>query len=74
MNNTIETLATSTAHYAVDTYTDILPRYIIVTIGIRGVAVFEILIPKNRYDPFRLMEILLRHAQAPRTPDGPRAV
>ena len=42
--------------YATDTETD--PDNVILTIGIRGLATFEMLVPKVKYDPFLLLEII----------------
>ena len=42
--------------YTTDTTTD--PDNVILTVGIRGVATFEMLIPKDNYDPFLLIEMI----------------
>lgn len=47
--------------YITDTTTD--PDNVILTIAIRGVATFEMLIPMSRYDPFLLMEMIDNETQ-----------
>jgi len=42
--------------YVTDATTD--PDNVIITIAIRDLATFEMLIPKDRYDPFMLMELI----------------
>lgn len=44
--------------FLTDTEAD--PKHVIVTIAIRGAASFEMVIPKDRYDPFLLLEIMKR--------------
>ena len=43
------------------TDTDSDPNNVILAIGIRGVGTCEMRIPKEKYDPFLLMEILDKH-------------
>ncbi len=45
-----------TRAFATDAETD--PDNVILTVAIRGGATFEMLIPKARYDPFLLMELV----------------
>lgn len=42
--------------FVTDTEAD--PQHVILTIAVRGVASFELLIPKDRYDGFMLLEII----------------
>jgi hypothetical protein len=42
--------------YVTDTITD--PDNVILTVAIRGVATFEMLVPQDRYDPFLLVEMI----------------
>ena len=45
-----------TRAFVTDTETD--PDNVILTVAIRGVVAFEMLIPKAKYDPFILMELI----------------
>ena len=45
-------------HRAFVTDTESDARHVIVTIAIRGVASFEMLIPMDKYDPFLMLELL----------------
>lgn len=47
--------------YFTDTDSD--PDNVILAIAIRHVATCEMLIPKAKYDPFKLLEIIERHGQ-----------
>jgi hypothetical protein len=47
--------------YTTDTVTD--PDNVILTIAIRGVTTFDMLIPMSRYDPFLLMEMIDKETQ-----------
>ena len=47
--------------YTTDTTTD--QHNVILTIAIRGVAAFEVLIPKAKYDPFLFIEIIDKYLQ-----------
>jgi len=40
------------------TDTDSNPRFVILAMAIRGVATFELKIPRERYDPFLLMQAI----------------
>ena len=42
--------------YVTDTESD--PGNVILTMAIRGAASFEMLIPRNKYDPFMLIELI----------------
>jgi len=44
--------------------TDSDPLNVILAIAIRHVATCEMLIPKSKYDPWRLLELIERHGQA----------
>jgi len=39
------------------------PRYIVLTIGLQGVGTADIWIPRETYDPFRVLEIVHGHTQ-----------
>ena len=43
------------------TFDDAHPDYVILVFAIRGVGTGEIYIPREKYDPFLLMEILDKH-------------
>lgn len=43
-----------------DTDTETLPGIVIVTVALRGLAIFDLPIPKEKYDPFMLMDLLAR--------------
>jgi len=44
--------------------TDSDPLNVILAVAIRHVATCEMLIPKAKYDPWRLLELIERHGQA----------
>jgi len=47
-------------------YTDIDsdPRNVILTVAVRNLATCEMLIPKSKYDPWRLLELIEQNGQA----------
>ncbi len=45
-------------HYFTDIEAD--PDYVILAVGIRGVATFEMKIPREKYDPFLLLETIAK--------------
>jgi hypothetical protein len=49
------------ARYAVVTHDPGAPEPVILTLAIRGVATCEMLIPRDRYDPFLLLDLIERH-------------
>lgn len=49
---------------AIITDADSDPMYVFLTIAIRGKAVGELRIPKEKYDPWQLMGLIERHGQA----------
>ena len=50
-----------TARYAILTDTESDPEAVLLTLAIRGRATCELLIPKAKYDPFLLLDLLDRH-------------
>lgn len=50
-----------TARYAVLTHDPGDPEGVILTLAIRGQATCELLIPRDRYDPFLLLDLIERH-------------
>jgi hypothetical protein len=54
------------AHYtqrAIYTDSDSDPHNVILTVAVRNIATCEMLIPKEKYDPWRLLELIERHGQ-----------
>lgn len=51
-----------TIRYAVITDSEATPDAVIVSIGIRGVATCDIQIPRERFDPFALLDITGRYS------------
>lgn len=49
------------ARYAVLTHDPGAPDHVILTLAIRGVATCEMSIPRDRYDPFLLLDLIERH-------------
>lgn len=47
--------------YYTDMDTD--PENVILAVGIQYVVIFEMLIPRDKYDPFKLLELIERHGQ-----------
>jgi hypothetical protein len=47
--------------YAVLTDTEADPEAVILVLAIRGVATSELRIPREKYDPFLLLELIERH-------------
>lgn len=37
------------------------PDFVIITVAVRGVGTADIKVPRESYDPFRLLELLARH-------------
>ena len=50
-----------TARYAILTDTESEPEAVLLTLAIRGKATCELTIPKAKYDPFLLLDLLDRH-------------
>jgi len=50
-----------TARYAVVTDEDADPQAVILTLAIRRQVTFALRIPKDRYDPFLLLDLIERH-------------
>ena len=50
-----------TARYAVLTDTQADPEAVLLTLAIRGQATCELRIPRDRYDPFLLLDLIERH-------------
>lgn len=50
-----------TARYALVTDMDADPEAVILTLAIRGQATCELRIPRDRYDPFLLLDLIERH-------------
>lgn len=48
---------------AIYTDTDSDPVNVILTVAVRNLATCEMLIPKAKYDPWRLLELVERHGQ-----------
>jgi len=51
-----------TARYAVLTHDTGDPEGVLLTLAIRGQATCELLIPRDRYDPFLLLDLIKQHA------------
>jgi len=49
---------------AITADTDSEPHNVILTVAVRNLATCEMLIPKQKYDPWRLLELIERHGQA----------
>ena len=48
---------------AIHTDTDSDPHNVILTVGVRNLATCEMLVPKAKYDPWRLLELVERHKE-----------
>jgi hypothetical protein len=58
----IELLAANpSVRYALVTDTEADPEAVILALAIRGRAICELRIPRNRYDPFLLLDLLDKH-------------
>ena len=49
------------ARYAILTDTESDPEAVLLTLAIRGKATCELRIPREKYDPFLLLELIERH-------------
>lgn len=56
--------ATPNTQRAIYTDIDSDPRNVILTVAVRNLATCEMLIPKSKYDPWRLLELIEWHGQA----------
>lgn len=56
--------ANPSAQYALVTDTQADPEAVLLTLAIRGRATCELRIPRDRYDPFLLLDLIERHGAA----------
>jgi len=50
--------------YAMEPHSDVEPDAVILTVAIRGKGACELRIPKAKYDPFLLLDLIKRHGQS----------